>query len=90
MPDNARDGCGGDVHVHEEACRNAAGSAAPSWLTVGLMCDYSLSKRTDLYVQGVYRQVSGSALDFAAIPGAAGSSSSSSQIAARVAVMHLF
>ncbi|AXL53972.1 hypothetical protein DSC91_007664 (plasmid) [Paraburkholderia caffeinilytica] len=54
------------------------------------MCDYSLSKRTDLYVQGVYRQVSGSALDFAAIPGAAGSSSSSSQIAARVAVMHLF
>ncbi|WP_321954225.1 porin [Paraburkholderia bannensis] len=73
---------------------SAAGTADPSWHTVGLMGDYSLSKRTDVYLQTVYQQKSGgsvgSALDYAAIPGASGASSSNRQVAVRLALMHSF
>ncbi|MCA3865675.1 MAG: porin, partial [Burkholderia sp.] len=52
------------------------------------------SKRTDVYVQGVYQHVggdrTGTVLDVAYVPGADGVSSSRNQIVARVALRHKF
>ncbi|MGV7246634.1 porin [Caballeronia sp. M23-90] len=39
---------------------SAAGEAKPKWNQFGLMADYDLSPRTDVYVQGLYQKVSGS------------------------------
>lgn len=63
------------------------------WNQLGLMAQYSLSKRTQLYTQVVYQKVSGTSgtpLDFAYIPGSADLSSNSHQVAARVAILHSF
>ena len=60
----------------------------------GLMADYNLSTRTDVYVQGTYLKVvggqSGTVLDDAFITGTQGSSSTSAQFVARVALRHKF
>jgi predicted porin len=70
------------------------GSVKPKIHSVGLMADYNLSKRTDVYVQGLYQKVAGdktgSSLDRAYITGAADLSSSSKQFAFRVAIRHKF
>ncbi|RKP45166.1 porin [Trinickia fusca] len=72
-----------------------AGSAKPKIHTFGLMADYNLSKRTDVYVQGAFQQVAGdktgsSTLDSAFIPGADDHSSTSKQVLARVGIRHKF
>nr|WKF61808.1 Outer membrane porin protein [Paraburkholderia busanensis] len=54
----------------------------------GLMADYRLSKRTDLYVQGVYQKASGNGIK-AAI-GNTGDSSDSNQTIARVGIRTSF
>ncbi|MBB5411130.1 putative porin [Paraburkholderia sp. HC6.4b] len=73
---------------------STAGKLNPSYQMVGWMADYNLSKRTDLYVQGVYQHVggdrTGTVLDFAYVPGAADVSSSQNQVVARVAIRHKF
>lgn len=69
------------------------GNSHPNWNQFGLMADYNLSKRTDVYVQTVYQKVSGSTgtfLDQAYITGTDNSSSSNKQFVARVALRHLF
>lgn len=70
------------------------GSARPKWHQVGLMLDYNLSKRTDIYFQGVFQQVAdgntGTFLDQAFITGADNSSSSNRQFISRVALRHSF
>ncbi|PRX28137.1 putative porin [Paraburkholderia sp. BL18I3N2] len=70
------------------------GSVRPKIHTVGLMADYNLSKRTDVYVQGAFQKIAGdatgSALDQAYVPGAQDLSSSSSQIVVRAAIRHTF
>ncbi|WP_254073955.1 porin [Burkholderia sp. S171] len=70
------------------------GTASPKWHQFGLMADYNISKRTDIYVQGVYELVAdggtGTALDKAYINGTANSSSTTRQLAARVALRHFF
>lgn len=70
------------------------GKQKPKWHQAGLMADYFLSKRTDVYVQGVYQKragsTTGSALDTAYIPGAADVSSNNHQIVARVGLKHMF
>jgi predicted porin len=72
----------------------AASQSKPKWHQGGLMVDYFLSKRTDLYAQAVYQHVGGSdtgtALDQAFITGSAGVSSSRSQVLARVGLKHTF
>ncbi len=72
----------------------ATGNAKPLVHTVGLMTNYAFSKRTDIYVQTSYQKVAGgktgTALDGGYIPSAAGPSSSSSQVTARVALRHRF
>jgi len=69
------------------------GSSSPKWHQFGLMADYNLSKRTDVYVQAVYQKVSastGTFLDQAYITGTDNSSSTNKQVVARVALRHLF
>lgn len=73
-------------------------TAAP-WFTailmpVGLMADYNLSKRTDVYLQAAYQHIAGdktnSILDQAFIPGTDAPSSAANQVAVRVALRHKF
>jgi predicted porin len=70
------------------------GSVKPSIHTVGLMVDYNLSKRTDVYLQGAFQLVAGdrtgSSLDQAYVPGAQDLSSTSRQVAVRAAIRHSF
>ncbi|MDE1184271.1 porin [Paraburkholderia sp.] len=70
------------------------GSVKAKIHSVGLMADYNLSKRTDVYLQGAYQKVTGdmtnAILDNAFIPGVQAPSSSGSQIVARVALRHRF
>lgn len=72
----------------------ASGKLHPDYQTIGLMGDYNLSKRTDLYLQGAYQHVggdaTGSVLDFAYVLGAAGVASGNSQLLVRAAIRHRF
>ncbi|MEX3845458.1 porin [Paraburkholderia sp. BR10882] len=72
----------------------SSGDAKPKIHSVGLMADYNLSKRTDLYVQGAYQHVAGdktgTALDLAYVPGAADASSTANQFVIRAAIRHKF
>ena len=70
----------------------ATGSADPKWHQVTLMADYSLSKRTDLYVEGVYQHAygaAGSAFEGAFINGLS-QSSTGNQVAATVGMRTRF
>jgi hypothetical protein len=70
------------------------GSVKPAIHSVGLMVDYNLSKRTDVYLQGAFQLVAGdrtgSSLDQAYVPGAQDLSSTSRQLAVRAAIRHSF
>jgi predicted porin len=72
----------------------STGTSEPKWHQAGLMIDYFLSRRTDVYAQAAYQHVTGSstgtALDQALIPGAAGVSSTTSQVVARIGIKHTF
>ena len=85
----------GAQYVYTRANYDAtSGESHPVYHTAGLMADYSISKRTDVYMQAAYEHVAGgktgSVLDDAYISGAAGVSSSTSQVAVRVALRHKF
>ncbi|RDV00264.1 porin [Trinickia dinghuensis] len=85
----------GAMYTYTRASFNAtSGSAHPNYQQVGLMADYNLSKRTDVYVQGGYQHVgggkTGTALDLAYVPGADDASSNRSQLVTRVALRHKF
>ena len=70
------------------------GTVKPGIHMFGLMADYNLSKRTDVYLQGVYQLVTGdatgSSLDRAYVPGAQDLSSTSRQLVVRAALRHTF
>jgi len=71
---------------------NSTGAGSPHWHQVTLQSDYSLSKRTDVYLEGVYQRVSapqGSVLSGAAIEGMT-PSSSNQQVVATVGIRHRF
>lgn len=71
---------------------DASGSGHPKWHQVTLMADYALSKRTDVYVEGIYQHAygaAGSAFEGAMISGLA-QSSTASQIAATVGIRTRF
>ncbi|KWI86687.1 hypothetical protein WM11_13155 [Burkholderia ubonensis] len=74
--------------------RSAGGSAKPKIHSVGLMADYNLSKRTDVYLQAAYQHIAGdktnSILDQAFIPSTDAPSSTANQVAVRVALRHKF
>ncbi len=70
------------------------GGTRPHYHTVGLMADYSLSKQTDVYLQGAWQRVggdhSGSVLDGGYLVGTEGPSASASQFSVRAAIRHKF
>ncbi len=70
------------------------GGVKPKIHTFGLMVDYNLSKRTDVYIQGAFQKAAGdstgSSLDHALIPGTDDVSSTSKQAVARVGIRHKF
>ncbi|WP_408436096.1 porin [Paraburkholderia caffeinilytica] len=72
----------------------SGGSSKPRWHTVGLMADYNLSKRTDVYAMASLQKSvsanSGTALDNAYVGGADDSSSNDRQAVARVGIRHKF
>lgn len=85
----------GAVYDYTRTSFNAtSGALHPNYQSVGLMADYNLSKRTDIYVQGAYQHAggdkTGTVLDVAYVPGADGVSSSSSQLVFRAAIRHKF
>jgi general bacterial porin, GBP family len=70
-----------------------AGSGAPHWNQVGLQTDYNLSKRTDVYLQGVYQSVSTSqntVLGVAFINGLSAPSSTTNQVEVTAGIRHRF
>jgi predicted porin len=71
----------------------ANGSGDPKWHTVSLQGDYSLSKRTDVYLEGVYQHASGELGNFGANVAAINTltpSSTANQTAVAVGVRHRF
>ncbi|MGF6574426.1 putative porin [Paraburkholderia sp. GAS333] len=72
----------------------STGGVKPHIHSFGLMADYNLSKRTDVYLQGEYQQVTGdptySILDDAFTPGTQAPSSTSRQVVVRAAIRHKF
>ncbi|KAB0644826.1 porin [Burkholderia latens] len=64
--------------------------AGGNFHTIGLMSDYFLSKRTDVYAQAVYQRGSESTRGLVGVVDAGGYSSGKSQVAARVGLRHKF
>ncbi|CAN0627345.1 general bacterial porin, GBP family [Burkholderia multivorans] len=77
-----------------ESYEATTGSVKPKIHSVGLMADYNLSKRTDVYLLGAYQKVAGAAtgssLDQAYVPGAQDLSSSSKQLMVHAGIRHKF
>jgi GBP family porin len=74
------------------AFSGSTGSADPKWHQVTLMADYSFSKRTDVYLEGVYQHAygaDGTAFEGAFINGLS-QSSTSNQVAATVGIRTRF
>ncbi|MDR5827535.1 porin [Caballeronia sp. LP006] len=72
---------------------NAASIAYPSWHTVMLQTDYSLSKRTDVYLEGVYQHVKGAPPDSVlgqAMLNTLSPSSTGTQVGVTVGLRHAF
>lgn len=72
---------------------DGTGGSSQNWHQVSLMLNYSLSKRTSVYVQGAYQHTNGKTgtdLDSAHIIGSTDLSSTGNQMVYRVALMHTF
>ncbi|CAB3780160.1 porin [Paraburkholderia caffeinilytica] len=85
----------GGQYVYTRTSFNASsGKRHPNYQSVGLMADYNLSKRTDVYLQGAYQHAggdrTGTVLDYAYVPGADGVSSTGNQLVVRAAIRHKF
>jgi len=71
----------------------ANGTGDPKWHTVSLTADYSLSRRTDLYLEGVYQHASGRLGDAGANVAMINTlppSTTQNQVAATVGMRHRF
>lgn len=69
------------------------GSGDPKWHTVSLQGDYALSKRTDVYLEGVYQHASGELGNFGANVAAINTltpSSTANQTAVAIGLRHRF
>ncbi|MFC5432056.1 porin, partial [Paraburkholderia denitrificans] len=73
--------------------KGADGSGDPKWHTVSLQADYALSRRTDVYVQGVYQHASGEMGNLrqnVAMINTLSPSTTQNQVAATVGLRHRF
>ncbi|MQR00871.1 porin [Glaciimonas soli] len=87
----------GAMYVYTHANYDTSvGQSKLKWNSFGLMADYNLSKRTDIYSQLLFQKVSGdtgsvgSYLGDAYIPGSGGVSDSQQQSLLRIALRHKF
>lgn len=81
----------GAMYTYTHTTASALGfQTRPHFNTVGLMSDYALSKRTDVYAQTVFQNGSSGTEGAVAVVGAGGASSSNSQFVARVGIRHKF
>ncbi|KAE8757664.1 porin [Paraburkholderia madseniana] len=72
---------------------NATTNAKPKWNQISLLSDYALSKRTDLYLEGVYQHVngaSGTVLNGALINGIGAQSATNTQVAVTAGIRTRF
>ncbi|WP_321925244.1 porin [Burkholderia sp. BCC1998] len=73
---------------------STVGSFNPKWHQLSAKLNYDLSKRTSVFVEGVYQHAlnahTGTDFDYAYVPGAADISSGPNQYVARVALLHHF
>jgi predicted porin len=70
-----------------------SGDSTANWIQLALMADYSLSKRTSVYVQGAWQHANsntGTGLDQPQIVGSDGPSTSKNQFVGRVALVQKF
>ncbi|MGF6919246.1 GBP family porin [Paraburkholderia sp. 40] len=75
------------------AYNQGATKASPKWNSVMLQTDYSLSKRTDVYLEGVYQHVHGAPADSVladAMINTLSPSSTGTQVAVTVGLRHQF
>jgi len=70
--------------------RGSLAGTRPHWNQFNLQTDYALSKRTDVYLQGVYQQVNEGAIVDANINGLGSASSNNKQIAVTAGLRHRF
>jgi predicted porin len=84
----------GGMYVFTQAKLSGAVNTKPDYHTFGLMADYSLSKRTDVYVQGAYmKAVGGAGTGLATafvVNNVQGASTDNKQLIARVGIRHQF
>ncbi|GJH09985.1 porin [Caballeronia novacaledonica] len=81
------------AYTYTRAGGNGGAGGVPHWNQVSAMADYRFSRRTDVYIQGVWQRVSpsgNSPLGVAWINGVTEPSSTSNQIEATVGVRHRF
>jgi GBP family porin len=64
--------------------------AHPKWHQFDLMADYALSKRTDVYLEGVYQRVVASGTSFTADILGLRASSTNKQVAVTAGIRHRF
>ncbi|WP_414448375.1 porin [Burkholderia sp. 22PA0099] len=85
---------GAEYVLSLEKYDSSAQNVSPKIHTIGLMADYNLSKRTDIYLQGALSKVTGnrtnSILDSGFVLGTDGPASTSNQVAVRLALRHKF
>ncbi|MGF6568321.1 porin, GBP family [Paraburkholderia fungorum] len=70
--------------------RGSLAGTSPHWNQFNLQTAYALSKRTDVYLQGVYQQTNEGAIVDANINGLGSASSSNKQIAVTAGLRHRF
>ncbi|WNC89153.1 porin [Paraburkholderia sp. FT54] len=81
------------AYTYTRAGGNGGAGGIPHWNQVSAMADYRFSRRTDVYIQGVWQRVSpsgNSPLGVAWINGVTEPSSTSNQIEATVGLRHRF
>jgi GBP family porin len=77
-------------YTFTDGSSSISGATNPKWNQFGLLLDYSLSKRTDLYVEGQFQQVSGGGSVFTADILGLSPSANNKQAAATVALRTRF
>jgi general bacterial porin, GBP family len=70
--------------------RGSLDATSPHWNQFNLQADYALSKRTDVYLQGVYQQVNEGAIVDANINGLGSASNNNKQVAVTAGLRHRF
>ncbi|MGF6772354.1 GBP family porin [Paraburkholderia sp. GAS199] len=80
----------GEYTYTDGAISNASGAHHPKWHEVSVQADYSLSKRTDVYVQTSYQHISADGSGLTADVSGQSASSSNQQVVVGAGLRHRF